>query len=109
MILMLRDDRVIEIYESLAPLKGDVETIDIENQEYEFCDQNGQRYVGVVTEKSGWFRSGDFELRPEGNPDVKNALRLLDSAVALEPNEGFTDLEALRAYLLKTNHSSDPP
>jgi hypothetical protein len=95
MILMLRDDHVIEIFESPPTLKDGIEVIDIENHEYEFCDQNGQRYVGVVTEKRGWFSSGNFELRPEGTPDVKNALRLVDSAVSLEANKSFTDLEAL--------------
>ena len=102
MMLMLRDDQVIEIFESAPTLRDGIEVIDIENQEYQFCDHNGQRYVGMVTEKSGWFSSGNFELRPEGTPDIKNALRLLDSAIALEPNKTFTELEALRAYLLKT-------
>jgi hypothetical protein len=102
MMLVLRDDLVIEIFESAPTLRDGIEVIDVENEEYQFCDQNGQRYVGVVTEKSGWFSSGNFELRPEGTPDINNALRLLDSAVDLEPNKKFADLESLRAYLLKT-------
>jgi hypothetical protein len=102
MIIMLRDDQVIKIFESPPTVRDGIEAIDIENQEYQFCDQNGQRYVGVITEKIGWFRSGNFELRPEGTPDIKNALRLLDSATALEPNEKFPDLDTLRAFLLNT-------
>jgi hypothetical protein len=100
-MLMLTDDRMIRIFVSPPTQKDRIEFIDVMNQEYQFCDQNGQRYVGVVTEKPGWFRSGDFELRPEGTPDIRNAMRLLDSAVSLESNETFPSLEALRAYLLR--------
>jgi hypothetical protein len=102
MILMLRDDQVIQIFDFPPTVRDGIEAIDIENHEYQFCDQNGQRYVGVITEKIGWFRSGNFELRPEGTPDIKNALLLIDSATALEPNEKFPDLDALRAFLLNT-------
>ena len=55
-------------------------------KEYQFCDENGQRYVGVVTQKRGSFPV-DFELRPEGTPDIQNALNLLDLAQGLEPQE----------------------
>lgn len=68
MILMLRDDRVIEIFESLSTVRDGIEATDIENQEFEFCDECGQRYVGVITEMIRWLRSGDFELRPKGSP-----------------------------------------
>jgi hypothetical protein len=101
MMLMLRDDHVIEIFESAPTVRDGIEVIDIENQEYQFCDQDGQRYVGVVVKKGRWLKSSNFELRPEGAADIANALRLLDSAVGLETNKRFTDLEAVRAYLLK--------
>jgi hypothetical protein len=102
MMLMLRDDQVIEIFETPSTPPNGIEAINIENQEYQFRDHNGQRYVGVVSEKIGWLSSGNFELRPEGTPNIKNALSLVDSAVSLKTNERFPDLEALRAYLLKT-------
>jgi predicted GTPase len=61
MIFMLRDDQVIQIFEAPSTVRDAIEAIDIENQEYQFCDENGQRYIGVITESIGWFRSGNFE------------------------------------------------
>ena len=62
-------------------------------------DDHGQRYTGVVTQPEGWFHAATFELRPVGEPDIANAIALVDRAVAIEPNGKFADLAALRCYL----------
>ncbi len=98
---MLTDDQVLEIFKSPDVPPDWIETMDVENQEYEFCDLRGQSYVGVITEKIGWISSGKFELHPKDVPDIQNALRLVDRAVSLRSNQFFVDLEALRSYLIK--------
>jgi hypothetical protein len=104
MMLILRDDPVLEIFESPSSPPDWIETIDIENDEYSFCDDHGQRYVGVIVKPakrfSLWFRPDRFELRPEGIPDIANALALVDRAVEIEPNRFFSDLASLRLHLL---------
>lgn len=68
---MLRDDAVIEIFDSPDRPPDWIEGVDVENGEYEFCDDRGQRYVGVITRSSSWWRQPEFELRPEGQSNVK--------------------------------------
>jgi hypothetical protein len=107
MIMMLRDDPVIELFDSPDVPPNWIEWIDIENGEYRFCDEKGQRYVGVVTHPKGWFKQPTFSLRPDGTPSLKNALELIDAAELLEPNAQFPDLDSLRRHL--TNCSSERP
>jgi hypothetical protein len=96
---MLNDEKVIEVFESSAAPPKWIEAIDVENNEYSFCDDRGQRFVGIVTKSRGWFGDKTFELRPEGAADISNALSLVEKAVAVKPNERFSDLSALCEYL----------
>ncbi|NJN05470.1 MAG: hypothetical protein HC814_02455 [Rhodobacteraceae bacterium] len=96
---MLRDDPVIEVFESPERPPDWIEAIDIENGEYQFCDEHGQRYVGVITRPPGWFRAEEFLLRPEGSADLNNVLALIDRAELIEPSNRFPDLEALRKHV----------
>jgi len=100
MILMLRgDDHVMVLFGSVDEVSRRLETIDIENDEYQFCDVSGQRYVGVVTRPIGRFSSGAFELRTVGPPEIGNAVELIDRATGLEANEWYKDLASLRRHL----------
>jgi hypothetical protein len=99
MMLMLRDDRVVVIFDSAQSPPNWIEATDIENEEYRFCDDKGQRYVGILTKPGGLFLTARFELRSAGEPDLKNALELVDEAVAIEPNQRFETLESLRQHL----------
>ena len=74
-------------------------SIDVENGEYRFCDDRGQRYVGVVTKSASWRRQPEFVLGPAGAPELKNVLDLIERAEAVEANDRFPDLEALRKHL----------
>jgi hypothetical protein len=100
MMILLRDDPVIEIFDSPDNPPDWIEAIDIENNEYRFCDDDGQQYFGVITRPTSWFRLPHYELKPVGSPDVANAVALVDQAVAIEPNHKFADLAVLRSYLL---------
>jgi len=102
MMMLLTDSREIAIFDSPQEPPTWIETIDVENHEYRFCDDRGQRYVGVVVEPVGLFRlfrRRRFELRREGQPDLTNVLQFLDGAVGLVSNSKFTDLESLRRHL----------
>ena len=50
--MFFRTDQIIEIFESPPTRQNGIGVIDIENQEYQFCDHNGRRYLGVAAEKS---------------------------------------------------------
>jgi hypothetical protein len=100
MMIILRDDPVIEIFASPDKPPNWIEAIDIENGEYAFCDEDGQRYTGIITQPAGWFRSAAFVLQPDGLPDMANAIAIVDRAVAIEPNDEFPDLASLRSYLV---------
>ena len=101
MILMLGDDRILEIFDSPDDPPRRLEAIDVENGEYRFCDEKGQRYVGVITRPIGRFSPGAFELRPEGPPDLKNALEMIDQAADLAANKWCEDLQSLRRLIRK--------
>ena len=77
MMIMLGDDPVIEIFDSPENPPNSIEGIDVQNGIYQFCDDQGQRYVGEVTYYTRWFtRREQIKLRPEGVPDIKNVLAL---------------------------------
>ena len=100
-MIILRDDPVIEVFESPLTPPDWIEGIDIENGEYQFCSDTGQRYVGEITKPSGFFRQAEWCLRPEGEPGIMNALALIDAAQEIEPNDRFPDLESLRRHTTK--------
>ena len=100
MILVLYDDLAIGVFGSAAAAVKDLEGIDVMNDEYSFCDDAGQRYVGSVTRQEGWLRHEEVALQPEGKPDTANALALLDRAMRMEPNDMFADIESLRRHIV---------
>lgn len=105
MMLILRDDPVIETFESPEKPPNWIETIDVKNQEYQFCDDTGQRYVGKI-KKRGFFSADTFELIPDGPPDRANLAKMLDEAEMIEAGDRFATLEELRKHL--TMPSSQP-
>lgn len=99
MMLILTDDRNLWLFDSPKTPPNWIEPIDIENEEYRFADHTGQRFLGVMMEPVGVFKSGSFELRADGEPDLKHALLLVDEAVSMQPNELFATLASLRQHL----------
>ena len=98
MMIILKDDRVIEIFESPENPPDWIEGIDIENHEYQFCSDSGQIYIGHIVKPSGIFSEAIWRLKPEGKPDMKNLDSLINEAEMIEPNDKFADLEELKKF-----------
>jgi hypothetical protein len=69
MLLVIDRDNTVGIYDSIADAESQLETIDIEGAEYEFCDETGQPYFGDVLKPVGKFSSGEFRIVPRGARD----------------------------------------
>ena len=102
MMLVLRDDPIIEVFDDPTSPPNWIEAIDIKNKVYQFCSDKGQRYVGKIIQPSGIFKPAKFVLQPEGPIDINNTLDLLNKAEGIEPNKRFLTLEALRIFILNT-------
>ena len=81
MILFLRDDLVLETFESPDHPPNEIEWIDVENDEYEFCSDTGQRYRGELVRAGGFFRGEQWRLVPVGSADVANAIAVVDRSL----------------------------
>lgn len=100
MILILRDDSVIETFADPKFPPSWIEVIDVSNKEYRFCSDYGQRYIGKINKSPGLFKPWTFVLQPEGQPDIRNALELVDNAKNVETNEKYTNLDDLRNHIM---------
>jgi hypothetical protein len=99
MMMVLLDEPTLLLFDSPDKPPDWLEAVDVLNGEYSFCDDDGQRYEGVITRSAGWLHAHEYVLRPVGAPDIANALELVDRAVMIEPNAWHADLESLRRYL----------
>jgi hypothetical protein len=99
MLLVLDRDNTVGIYDSVTDAEGQLETIDVELGEYEFCDETGQPYVGEVLQTVEKFRDGEFRIVPRGARDPTLPSALLSRAVECHSRlAGLKTLEAARAY-----------
>lgn len=98
MILVLETNGgLLYLFQDAAEAEAQLEAIDIQNREYEFCDNTGQRFVGELTAPIGIFRSGSFRLRPDGVPDQANVVSVLSRARSLDRQcAGVSTLDDLR-------------
>ena len=69
MLLVLDRDNCLSIHRSVNDAEADLETIDVENGEYEFCDESGQPYVGEVLKPVTKFSRGAFRIVSQGARD----------------------------------------
>ncbi len=100
MILFLRDDLILETFDSPDTPPSHIEWIDVKNGEYSFCSDRGQAYSGEFIHHGGFFRNEKWQLIPDGEPDINNALNLANRAVAVDTERcAFGDLESLRLHL----------
>ena len=68
-IALEKDDGSLFVLPTVAKAEVEFETIDIENGEYEFCDETGLRFVAEIVAPSSTFRGGRYRLQPSGTPD----------------------------------------
>jgi hypothetical protein len=99
MMMVLLDEPTLMLFESPYKPPEWLEAVDVLNNEYRFCDDNGQRFVGASTHPGGWFREPEYALRAQGSPDIANALELVARAGMIMPNPWFADVDSLRCYL----------
>jgi len=101
MILVLETNGgLLYLFSSAAESESYLEAIDIENREYEFCDETGQRFVAELTAPVTALSAGGFRLRPDGLPDKAVVASFLGRARSLERGcDGVKTLDDLR----KTN------
>jgi hypothetical protein len=99
MMMVFLDEPTILLFDSPDKPPDWLEALDVTNGEYCFCDDDGQRYVGVVTQRLGGSYPVGYCLRPDGEPDPTLATNLAERAVMLVPNPWHADLESLRRHL----------
>jgi len=99
MLLVIDRDNTLGIYRSVSDAEADLETIDVELNEYEYCDETGQPYVGEVLETVGKFRSGAFRIVPRGASDPALPRKFLSRAVECHSKlPGLKTIQDARAY-----------
>jgi len=98
MILVLETNGgLLYLFSSAAEVESHFEAIDVENGEYEFCDDTGQRFVGEIVSPATKFRAGKFCLKSDGIPDRAVVVSFLSRARSLERGcDGIKSLDDLR-------------
>jgi hypothetical protein len=98
MILVLETNGgLLYLFSSAAEAESHLEAIDIENDEYEFCDDTGQRFVGEFLKPVTKFGAGSFRLKPDGIPDRAIVSSFLSRARSLDRScNGIKSLDDLR-------------
>jgi hypothetical protein len=98
MILVLETNgSLLHLFSAKAEVESELEAIDIENHEYEFCDDTGQRYVAEITAPVTTFRAGCYSLHPDGLPDKAVFLSFVSRARSLARGcDGVGTLDDLR-------------
>ena len=100
MMMMLRDDLVLELFDDPRTPPAWIEGIDVNNKEYSFCDVHGQRYEGRITTPGTLLHQARFHLEAVGNPDLANALDMLGRASGMEKHGRIENLPALVTIIL---------
>jgi hypothetical protein len=85
-----------------------LEAIDITNREFEFCDDTGQRFAGVVSEATSTFRGGRFRLEPAGAPSKAHIAELVSRARSIDKTEQLPDTLEMAKERYCPNQSKDP-
>ena len=105
MLVLEKDDGRLMTFPSGNEAEGYCELIDVENGEYEFCDDEGQISMHAVTRRLSFFAlfsSKDYILAPVGTPDIQNALRLIGSARCFDDKGcGLGSIDELKAHVLR--------
>jgi hypothetical protein len=99
-IALEKDDGSLFVFASISEAQTWFEAIDVENGEYEFCDDAGQRFVGEIVSPVRMFRAGSYTLKPDGVADRAVVASLLSRARSLERSyAGIKRLEDLQRYV----------
>ena len=100
MLIVLDKDCEVHLFASITEAQRELEAIDVENLEFEFCDDRGQRFRPQITSPVTAFRAGAFALHPDGSPDKVLPLSILARAVHLGTRSGhIKSLGDLKSHL----------
>jgi hypothetical protein len=88
MLLVLDTDRELYLFSTIAEAETWLEAIDIENEEYDFCDESGQRFGAEITFPITGLGSDAFRLVPQGERDMSLPLTFWASACHLARSSG---------------------
>jgi hypothetical protein len=99
MLLVLDKDDCLYVFDSVEAAESDLEAIDIENEEYEFCDDKGQPYIAEVLKSVSAFSGGNFRLVPTRSPDPALPLSfVIRTKHFWGKGTSFKTLEDVRSY-----------
>jgi hypothetical protein len=110
MIFVLDEANVLYVESSEAELQGAFEGVDVEDGAYRFFDESGNPLIAKFTVHNQrskilgpvqWVRSGSYRLLPSDNVTAPHLSEVLKTAIAVEPNRYFSDLEAVRRTLTR--------
>jgi hypothetical protein len=105
MLVFEKDDGGLIAFPSADGAEGWCELSDVQNGEYEFCDDEGQRYGFAVTKSKvlfGLISSETFILVPEGAAHTQNVMRLIDKARYFEGKRcDIGSVDELKSQVLK--------
>ena len=97
MLVLEINGGLLHLFSNAEEVESYVEPIDIENGEYEFCDDSGQRFVGEIIHPTKLLRSGSVRLVPIGIPDQTLVASFVSRARTLDRGcDGFQSLDDLR-------------
>ena len=97
MLIVLDTDGIVNLYASAADAEYHLEALDFEFNEYEICDERGQRFVGNLLSPTTGRPDGTFRLEPEGWPTRAVLASILGRAKVLDhPLGNYRSLDDLR-------------
>jgi hypothetical protein len=100
MLIVLDTDGIVNLFASPEEAEKHLEAIDIEDNEYEMCDERGQRYVGKLLSPITAMRPGTFRLEPEGWPSPPALASILGRAQSVDTTFGdYRTLDDLRRLI----------
>jgi hypothetical protein len=100
MLVLETNGNLLSLFSSVADAESDLEAIDIENNEYEFCDDTGQQFLGEIIAPVTMFCHGNFRLKPDGQPDKANVASIVFRARSLERTcDGVKSLKDLKKIM----------
>jgi hypothetical protein len=98
MLLVLDKDACLYIFDSVDAAQNDLEAVDIESDEYEFCDESGRLYSGELVPCPPGFR-----IVQRGPPDPSLPLSFIERTKHFWPKgTPFDTLDDARAYFSST-------
>ncbi len=84
MLVLETNGNLLHLFSSVAEIESHLEAIDIENGEYEFCDDTGQKFLGEIIAPVRQLSGGSFRLKADGKPDKAFVASLVSRARSLE-------------------------